>query len=313
VNPPPLSSAHRWYLYQKERFPVAAHGLLIAAFSSCAVSFSWLLRQSAPPPRPDAFAIAFLTAFLIFLQLRIADEFKDHAEDFRWRPWRPVPRGLVTLRELASIGVGAAVIQLGLALWYSIGLLAPLAVTWTWLALMTREFFVREWLVARPLTYLWTHLLIIPLTDFYATACDWLPATGTPPAGLGWFIAASFGNGFTLELGRKIRAPQNEEEGTRTYSQLWGIRRASAAWLASMILTAACAIAAASEIGTARAEAATLIPVLLAAAWTRHRFLTGPNTTSARQLEHVTSGWTLVLYLSLGIVPMLLRVLATAP
>ena len=35
---------NRWLVYQKERFPLLAHGPLIAAFSACAVSFSSLLR-----------------------------------------------------------------------------------------------------------------------------------------------------------------------------------------------------------------------------------------------------------------------------
>ena len=292
---------------------MVAHGLLIAAFSACAVSFSWLLRRTPEPPCPGAFAVAFVSAFLIFLQLRIADEFKDHEEDCRWRPWRPVPRGLVTLKELGRIGIAAAVIQLGLALWLSPALLPPLLLTWTWLALMTREFFVRDWLIARPITYLWTHLLIIPLTDFYATACEWVPAAGSPPPGLAWFIAVSFGNGLTLELGRKIRAPHDEQEGVRTYTGLWGIRRASAAWLGSMAVTAACAIAAAREIGTPVAEALALVPLLVAAAWCRQRFLARPETPTARVLEHVTSVWTLVLYLSLGIVPLLLRLREAAP
>ena len=65
-------------------------------------------------------------ALLFFLQLRIADEFKDFEDDARYRPYRPVPRGLVTLRELAWVGVGAAAIQLALALWLepSLGLAA---------------------------------------------------------------------------------------------------------------------------------------------------------------------------------------------
>ena len=41
--------------------------------------------------------MAVVTSFLSFLQLRIADEFKDFDEDSRYRPYRPVPRGLVTL------------------------------------------------------------------------------------------------------------------------------------------------------------------------------------------------------------------------
>ena len=35
------------------------------------------------PPIPIRYAAAFATVFLFFLQLRIADEFKDYAEDCR--------------------------------------------------------------------------------------------------------------------------------------------------------------------------------------------------------------------------------------
>ena len=41
----------RWWIYQRERFPVLAHGLLIAAFSSSAVCFSSLLRGRTELPQ----------------------------------------------------------------------------------------------------------------------------------------------------------------------------------------------------------------------------------------------------------------------
>ena len=87
------------------------------------------------------------------------------------------------------------------------------------------------------------------LTDFYATACDWVPAGHGPPAGLTWFVVVSFFNGVGLEIGRKIRAPENEEEGVRTYSHLWGGRVATLAWGAALVVTATGAIAAATQIG----------------------------------------------------------------
>ena len=90
--PPPFF--RRWWTYQRERFPLAAHGPLIAAFSFCAVSYSRMLRgETGLPPWP-ALLTAFVICLLFFLQLRIADEFKDIEEDTRWRPYRAVPRGL---------------------------------------------------------------------------------------------------------------------------------------------------------------------------------------------------------------------------
>ena len=307
-NPTTTLAANRWIVYQRERFPILAHGGLIAAFSFSAVSFSFLLRGGRTVPSAASLLTAFATAFILFLQLRIADEFKDFDEDSRYRPYRPVPRGLVKLRELAVVGAVGALVQLGLALWLSPRLTLLLLLTWGYLALMTREFFVRDWIRERPLTYLWTHMLIIPLADFYATACDWQGASVPPPAGLFWFIAVSFFNGVSLELGRKIRAPGDEEEGVRTYSHLWGQRNAALTWLAALSVTAVCAVAAASQIGCLPAEVSTLALLLGVALVLVWQFLEKPVTRRARLLEHFSGVWTLVLYLSLGIIPLLWRI-----
>lgn len=296
---------NRWYIYQRERFPILAHGLLIAAFSSSAVSFSCLVRGRDALPSAASMFTAFVSTLFLFLQLRIADEFKDFDEDSRYRPYRPVPRGLVKLRELAAVGVAGAVIQLVLALGLSPRLVLLLLVTWAYLALMTREFFVRDWIRERPITYLWTHMLIIPLADFYATACDWQGARVAPPAGLFWFIAMSFFNGVTLELGRKIRAPGDEEVGVRTYSHLWGCRKATLAWLAALLITAGCAVTASDRIGCLRAESASLGALTVVALLIAWQFITKPITARSRLLNHFSSIWTLVLYLSLGLIPLL--------
>src|SRR6266567_3876952 len=187
--------ANRWWVYQRERFPVLGHGPVIAAFSFSAVCFSALLRGQADLPPTRSVIVAFGTAFLFFLQLRIADEFKDFEEDSQYRPYRPVPRGLVSLRELAALGALAALAQLGLGLWLEPSLVLLLAVTWAYLALMSKEFFVAEWLKRRHVLYMVSHMAIVPLVDFYATACDWWPAGQGPPRGLGWFVATSYFNG----------------------------------------------------------------------------------------------------------------------
>ena len=107
----------RWWVYQRERFPLVRHGPLILAFSFSAVSFSWMLRSPSGWPSPVSAVVAFASCLIFFLQLRIADEFKDDEEDARYRPYRPVPRGLVTLRELGGLFVLVGALQLGLALW----------------------------------------------------------------------------------------------------------------------------------------------------------------------------------------------------
>jgi len=311
VNPPSAStSASRWWIYQRERFPIVAHGLLIAAFSASAVSFSALLRGAASPPALASYLTAFITSFLLFLQLRIADEHKDFEEDCAYRPYRPVPRGLVTRRELAAIGVAGAIVQLALAWSLAPPLVWLLLVTWGYLALMTREFFVRDWIIGRPVTYLWTHMLIVPLADLYATACDWLRTGTAAPSGLFWFIVVSFGNGVALEIGRKIRAPGDEEDGVRTYSRLWGRSTATIVWLAALAVTAGCAVLAAGRIGFVGPVSVVLAVLLIAAASLARRFLAQPVTPRTKSIEHFTGLWTISLYLMLGIVPLVSKLLA---
>jgi len=299
--------SNRWWIYQRMRFPLLAHGPLIAVFSFSAVSFSSLLRGRVAPPDPATVLVGFATALLFFLQLRIADEFKDYEEDSRYRPYRPVPRGLVTLRELKIIGFAGAAIQLGLSMWLKPSLAFLLVGVWLYMGLMSKEFFVRDWLKTRPFAYMWTHALIIPLIQLYVTACDWLAAGAAPPRGLIWFLAVGFFNGIAVEVGRKIRAPEDEEHGVETYSVLWGRRDAVLAWLGASALTAASALLAASPIGVG-VSLAGLVGVLLSAeaaiAWC---FLRQPTARSARLIESMSAVWTLLIYLGLGPLPLLLQ------
>ena len=161
---------NRWRVYFAERFPLGRHGLLVAAFSACAVLYAAMLGGSTDRLALPQFVAALVVCLLFFLQLRLADEFKDAAEDARYRPERPVPRGLVTLRELGWLFAGAALVQCATALWLHPGLFWVLLPAWAYLAGMTVEFGMRDWLKARPLTYLWTHMLIMPVVDFFATS-----------------------------------------------------------------------------------------------------------------------------------------------
>src|SRR5690606_2728888 len=96
--------------------------------------------SGSPTPPAWAFVVAFLLALLVFLQLRIADEFKDAEDDRRYRPERPVPRGLVSLRELLAVGVAAGAMALALAFSLSPLVAVLLLLVWAWGALMAIEF-----------------------------------------------------------------------------------------------------------------------------------------------------------------------------
>lgn len=297
----------RWWVYQRERFPLLAHGPLVAAFSFSAVSYSSLLRGQAGLPPLPVLLVAFLSALLFFLQLRIADEWKDFEDDARYRPYRPVPRGLVNVRELAVLGVCAGAMQLGLAWHLAPALIPLLLLVWGYGALMTREFFVAGWLKARPVAYLVSHMLVMPLIDLYATACDWRAVGAPAPHGLFWFLLVSFLNGIVIEVGRKIRAPEQEEHGVETYSALWKPARAAAVWAGAVVSTFVVALLAAREVGFLVPVAGVLGLLVAAAIVIAGRFARRPEPARAKPFELLSGVWTLVMYLSLGALPRLFR------
>lgn len=299
--------AARWWTYQRERFPLFAHGSLIAAFSFCAVSYSAQLRAADSGPSRTACLIAFVTSFLFFLQLRIADEFKDFDEDARYRPYRPVQRGLVTLRELGVIFVVACVVQGALAAWRDPRLFVLLGVTWGYLALMSKEFFVGAWLRSMPLVYMLTHMVIMPLIDLYATSTEWIAHTSRPPPGLGFFLAASYFNGLVIEIGRKIRSPSDEEHGVQTYSFLWGIRHSTLAWLGAALASGVCGVLASRYTVAPLAVSAVLGLGWIGLCFVAWRFTRRQPSGAGKRIENASGVWTLLLYLSLGLLPLVIR------
>jgi 4-hydroxybenzoate polyprenyltransferase len=303
--------AARMLEYQAERFPVFKHGALIAAFGASAVCLSALLRDAAP--NPMAVVVAVLVLFGLFFQLRVADEHKDNEDDTRFRPERPVPRGLVTLAELRGVAIGVGVAQVVLTAWLDWTLLFFLALVWAYLAVMTKEFFVAKWLKARPILYMVSHMLIMPLIDLFATACDWQPARVPLHEDfgltLGAFLLLSLVNGAVIEIARKCWAPEQERQGVETYSRLWGPARAGV--VAMVIVLAGLALSAFINV---RSDAgpwllAALMGVAAWAAWCAIDYAGTPTVKTAKALEIASGVFVLANYLLLGVIPLLLSLI----
>lgn len=295
--------AARLWTYQAERFPLLKHGLLIAVFALAAVAYASLLGAS--PGWPNL-AVAAVVSLLLFFQLRVADEHKDFEDDARWRPERPVPRGLVTLAELRGLALAAAVIQAVAVALLDLRLLLWLGVVWAWLALMTAEFFAPAWLKARPVLYLLSHMAIMPLIALFALACGGGGALAWS-LGVVAFMALSFFDGIVLEVGRKAWAPENEREGVETYSKLWSPRGAAMVLALAALGSAASSVTAQAAIDAPRALWSLPLlaaAVLLAVAFAYAR---SPTPGSAGRLETTAGVWTLVGYLAVGFLPYLRR------
>jgi 4-hydroxybenzoate polyprenyltransferase len=158
-----------------------------------------------------------------------------------------------------------------------------------------------------------SHAVIVPLITLYLTACDWLRADGAAPGGLGWFLATSYAASGVVEIGRKIRAPADEETGVETYSALWGRRGALVALLGSMLGSALLALGAARRIGAMMFVVPVALLLLGAGALAARRFLAHPEPGAGKMFENLSGLWTLAIYLSVGALPLLWRMWGWAP
>ncbi len=291
--------------YQKERFPMVQHGPLIAAFTFSASTFSRAARgESGIIPLSHLIA-GILTSFCFFFLLRVTDEYKDHEDDCRYRPYRPVPRGLIRLKELSLVAAGLFAVVLMVNLWLMPVMLAPMAVVLVYLFFMTTEFFKPEWLKARPLTYMVSHMMIMPLIDLYTTGLDWLIAGTPPPSGVSLFLIVSFFTGVVIEVGRKIRSPEAEETGVETYSVLYGPRKATLLWMGALFLAWLFSIAAAWSGGFGKSGSLLLAILLLICLGRGMIFVASGRQSDAKGIETMSGIWTLGMYLILGVTPLI--------
>jgi len=294
-------ASNRWWVYQRERFPVWRHGFLIAAVCFGVLTFSLPAEDVRRLALAGRWAAAFAAVFLFFLQLRIADEFKDYEEDRRCRSHRPVPRGLVKLGELKAIAAAAGALQLGLALWVSPRLLLPLAAVWAYMLLMAREFFAPDWLKRHAVIYLFSHTLVLPLIYVYVSACGWFAKGQPAPGGLGFLLALGFFSGLVVEIGRKVWAPADEIPGVQTYSRLWGYKAATAVWAAVVLAAAISVLLAAGRYGST-APLLGLIAVLSAAGLPGvRRFMTLAQHRDGERIERMSGIFVLMTHVGLGL------------
>ena len=296
----------KWWTYQKERFPLMQYIPMMFAFGFCGVSYSLHLNNSQARLSDISipqYIAAVVTTLLWFMLMRIADEHKDFEEDAKYRPYRPIQRGLVTLRELRCIGIALILIQIILSIWVDWRLLGTLAIVYIWLTLMTLEFGIPKWLKSRPTLYLASHMVILPLIDLYATSIEWLPRGGAFSFGILLYMISGFCDGTVVEVGRKLRAKEDEEYGVDTYTQIWGPKRAMAVWMFCMTLSITTTVLAGFQVGAGFIIMAVLVPLYIFAAYIANRFAKNPTPKNAKVFEIFPGIWMFLMYFMLGILP----------
>ena len=251
-------------IYLNERFPLGKNSLFVLIFTLSGYIYAGLLYNSkiiksilskevnrvplfwgkeidkVPIIWYKLFPL-FIIIFMFFFQLRITDEFKDYEEDLKYRPYRPVQRGIISLKALGKIGIATIIIQIILAHVINPKLIYFMLLVWVYMFLMTKEFFIKNWLTERILIYALSHVVIMIFITLvilkgtgYILESHFLETLYLSLEkyeknifiGLIPLFALNYLNGIVLEIGRKTRKANEEEYGVQTYSKLWGRKKA---------------------------------------------------------------------------------------
>ena len=249
-----IQNIKNFKIYLNERFPLGKNSFFVLIFTLSGYIFTGLLYNSkiinqifskeikVPMPWHKIVAL-FIIIFMFFLQLRITDEFKDYEEDLKYRAYRPVQRGVITLKALGKIGIATVIIQIILAYIIDFKIIYFMIIVWFYMFLMAKEFFIKEWLTKRILIYALSHVVImIFITLVIVNATQYIvlgEAENIIKFGaLQWYrhnidialiplFTLNYLNGIVLEIGRKTRRADEEEHGVQTYSKLWGKKKAA--------------------------------------------------------------------------------------
>ena len=246
-----IQNIKNFKIYLNERFPLGKNSIFVLIFTLSGYIYTGLLYNSkiinqifskeikVPMPWHKIVAL-FIIIFMFFLQLRITDEFKDYEEDLKYRAYRPVQRGVITLKVLGKIGIATVIIQIMLAHVIDPEIIYFMIFVWIYMFLMAKEFFIKKWLTKRILIYALSHVVIMVfITLVIVEATQYI----VPKNIFDVFIlqryrhnidfaliplfALNYLNGIVLEIGRKTRRADEEEHGVQTYSKLWGKKKAA--------------------------------------------------------------------------------------
>ena len=245
-----IQNIKNFKIYLNERFPLGKNSIFVLIFTLSGYIYTGLLYNSkiinqifskeikVPMPWHKIVAL-FIIIFMFFFQLRITDEFKDYEEDLKYRAYRPVQRGIISLKALGKIGIATVIIQIIFAHAINPKIIYYMMLVWIYMFFMAKEFFIKKWLTKRILIYALSHVVIMVfITLVIVEATQYI----VPKNIFDVFIlqrykhnidfaliplfALNYLNGIVLEIGRKTRKTDEEEHGVQTYSKLWGRKKA---------------------------------------------------------------------------------------
>jgi len=309
--PSDVSPLYRRFLaWMAERFP-AANAVMCLIVWSAALTWGRFCTAPGPIALCPLDAVGFLATYGYFFMLRVFDEHKDYELDKVTHPGRVLQRGLITLHHLRVAGAVAIGVQLGASLLLDRGA-GKVTLAWVaalaWSVLMAKEFFVGEWLRPRLLVYALTHMVAMPL------AIHWMVRMGSgslplPPEAL-LLPLTSYAYGFAIEIGRKLKAPEDERPGVDSYTRVFGTRQAPVVLGAIVILMTAGFTWMLAVAGGGAPSPVAVAVVILALAYalvTFGRFRAAPAAPRAKACETAVGVVVLVDHVALVVAVLVAR------
>ena len=321
-----IQNIKNFKIYLNERFPLGKNSFFVLIFTLSGYIYTSLLYNSkimylfTNGVKIGIFQYKiialFIIIFMFFLQLRITDEFKDYEEDLKYRAYRPVQRGIISLKTLGKIGIATVIIQIILAHVIDPEIIYFMIFVWIYMFLMAKEFFIKKWLTKRILIYALSHVVIMVfITLFIVEATQYI----VPKNIFDVFIlqryrhnidfaliplfALNYLNGIVLEIGRKTRRADEEEHGVQTYSKLWGRKKAVVVLSLLFVIEYFFVI-----LGLAHTyekyflfSGLTLLVILIVSIYFMIKFL--KKNLSGKIVETVSGLWIIFSSVSLGLLP----------
>lgn len=322
-----IQNIKNFKIYLNERFPLGKNSFFVLIFTLSGYIYTSLLYNSkiinqifskeikVPMPWYKIIAL-FIIIFMFFFQLRITDEFKDYEEDLKYRAYRPVQRGVISLKTLRKIGIATVIIQIMLAHVIDPEIIYFMIFVWIYMFLMAKEFFIKKWLTKRILIYALSHVVIMVfITLVIVEATQYIvPKNIFDVFILQWYrhnidfaliplFTLNYLNGIVLEIGRKTRRADEEEHGVQTYSKLWGRKKAVVVLSLLFIIEYFFVI-----LGLAHTYekyfffgGLTLLVILIVSIYFMIKFL--KKDLSGKIVETVSGLWIIFSSMSLGLLP----------
>lgn len=288
----------RFYIYQKERFPLLVNLLLITALTFSTMSFSRNLMNPTSGVDYGIFISILTITFTTFFLIRLIDEFKDFEIDKEHRPYLPLHRGLVSKTELKVLIGILAVVQAVVMIFFIPFLWPFYLIMMGYLFLMSFEFFISEKIEKLPIIYATSHMVIIMLVDLFASTGDWYINEGETHLGLYVLLGASFFNGLVVEFGRKIKAPENEE--FNSYTKKFGVAKTVNIWFLMLFICFTLASICCFLAGYSPLSIILLAVLFVFGMAFGIMFKNKPTVKGSKMIEVVAGIWTLGMYLIVG-------------